>query len=319
MQNFDHVSRSVQGILCLFCALVFLTVSDAIIKWLSPFYPLHELTVVKSVIALALIVLFARLFGGLSQLKTKRPWFQLLRGFMLALSDAFYFLGLAVMPMATAIALFFCAPLFVCLIAKLFLGETVGLIRWLAIAVGLAGVAVIALPSGDVGFTWNILFPVLSALTYAFMVIMTRKLALSDSAGSMSVYILVSFISLSVVSGLLIGKGQFNVFDAAALEFLLRAWHWPDFSVYQLLMICGIATAVGIYLLSQSYRIAHASVVAPFEYISLPLAIGAGYLLWGELPDLLDYIGSALIIVSGLVIIFFELGMSRKIQVSKPG
>ena len=318
MQFVSQFSRSVQGILCLFCALVVLTVSDAIIKWLSPYYPLHELTVGKSLIALALIVIFARLFGGLSQLKTKRPWLQLLRGLMLAISDALYFMGLAVMPMATAIALFFCAPLFVCLIAKLFLGETVGLIRWLAIAVGLIGVLVIAQP-GSIGFTWNILFPVLSALTYAFMVMMTRKLAFSDSAGSMSVYILLSFISLSVVSGILIGKGQYNVFDAAALEFLLRAWHWPDFTVYQLLIICGIASAVGVYLLSQSYRIAHASVVAPFEYLSLPLAIGAGFLLWGELPDLLDYIGSALIIASGLVVVLYEMRMSRDIQISKTG
>lgn len=318
MRFLGIVSRNVQGILYLLVALVFLTISDAIIKWLSPYYPLHELTLIKAAIALVLILVFAHFFGGLSQLKTKRPWLHLLRGFMLVLSDAFYFLGLAAMPMATTITLFFCAPFFVCLMAKIFLRETVGLQRWLAIFVGIAGVFVIALPSG-VEFNWNVVFPVLSAVTYALMVIMTRKLAISDSAGTMSVYILISFILLSIVSGILIGDGQFNVFNQIALEFLLRAWQWPSLSVYQLLIICGVVSAVGVYLLSQSYRIGEASVVVPFEYASLPLAIFAGFVVWGDLPGLRDYFGSALIIGSGLVVILYEIRKSRKIAIFKTG
>ena len=151
------------------------------------------------------------------------------------------------------------------------------------------------------------------------MVMMTRKLAMSDSAGSMSVYILISFIWISLTSGILIGDGQFNVFNQTALDFLLRAWQWPTLGVYQLLIICGVVSAVGVYLLSQSYRIAQASVVGPFEYASLPLAILAGFLVWGELPGLRDYIGSALIIGSGFFIILFEIRMSRKILISKVG
>ncbi|MDE0308485.1 MAG: DMT family transporter [Acidiferrobacterales bacterium] len=318
MQFLARTSQNFQGILCLFIALVFLTISDAIIKWLSPYYPLHELTLIKAAIALVLILVFAHFFGGLSQLKTKRPWLHILRGFMLVLSDAFYFLGLAAMPMATAVALFFCAPLFVCLIAKMFLGETVGLQRWLAIVVGMVGVLVIAQPGG-VDFNWSVIFPVLSAVTYALMIMMTRKLAISDSAGSMSVYILISFIMLSTISGFLIGDGRFNVFSQASLDFLLRAWLWPSLSVYQLLIICGVVSAVGVYLLSQSYRIAEASVVVPFEYASLPLAILAGLLVWGDVPGLRDYIGSALIIGSGLVVVLLEIRMSRKIALSKVG
>ncbi len=318
MKLVNQASRSIQGILYLLCALVFLTVSDTIIKWLSPFYPLHELTLVKAAIALVLLLVFTRIFGGLSQLKTRRPWLHLLRGLMLVLSDAFYFLGLSVMPMATTVTLFFCAPLFVCLIAKVFLGETVGLIRWAAITVGMAGVIVIAQP-GDVAFNWNVIFPVLSALTYALMIMMTRKLSLSDSASSMSVYILISFVLVSIVSGIFVGNGQYNVSEHGALQFLLRSWQWPSITVYQLLVICGIVTAMGVYLLSQSYRIANASVVVPFEYASLPLAIAAGFIVWGDLPSVRDYIGSALIVVSGLVVVYFEIRMSRKIRISKTG
>ncbi len=318
MQAIRGASRNVQGIACLVVALVFLTVSDAVIKWLSPFYSLHQLTLIKSSIALVLILGFAQLSGAMAQLRTKRPWLHLLRGSMLAFSDAFYFMGLSVMPMATNIALFFCTPLFVCLIARMFLGETVGIVRWLAIAVGMAGVIVIANPGG-VAFTWNVVFPVLSALTYALMVMMTRRLALSDSAGSMSVYILISFISVSVLSGIFVGHGRYDVFGQEAIGFLLRAWHWPVPSVYQLLLVCGVATAVGVYLLSQSYRIAHASVVVPFEYASLPLTILAGYLVWGDLPTSRDYAGSVLIIVSGLVVVYYELRLSRRSRISRSG
>lgn len=314
----SHANRNIQGILCLLGALVVLTVSDTIIKWLSPVYPLYELTLVKGVIALVILLMVVQFSGGLVQLRVQRPWLHFSRGMMLVLSDAFYFMGLSAMPMATAITLFFCAPLFVCLIAKLFLGETVGFVRWMAIAVGMAGIVVIVQP-GSVTFDWNVVFPVLSALTYALMVIMTRKLAFSASAGSMSVYVLIAFVIVSIVSGITIGHGQYNVFDQPALQFLLRGWSWPSFADYQLLIICGVATAVGIFLLSQSYRIAHAAVVVPFEYASLPLVIVAGYLVWGDLPSLRDYIGSALIIASGLVVVYFEIRMSRKIQITKSG
>ncbi len=318
MQFLSGINRNLQGILCLLGALMVLTVSDAIIKWLSPVYPLYEITLIKSSIALVLLLIVTQFTGGLSQLKTQRPWLHLLRGMALVVSDAFYFLGLSVMPMATTITLFFCAPLFVCLIAKLFLGETIGFIRWMAIAVGMVGVIVIVRP-GNIAFTWNALFPVLSALTYALMIIMTRKLAMSASAGAMSAYILIAFFLVSIVGGVTVGDGRYNLFDEAALQFLFRAWFWPSITVYQLMVICGIATAVGIFLLSQSYRIAHASVVVPFEYASLPLAIIAGYLLWGDLPTLQDYIGSALIIMSGLVVVYFEIRVSRKIGIVKTG
>ncbi len=311
MQRSLQISRNLQGILCLLIALVFLTGSDAIIKWLSPRYPLHELTLVKALVALLVVLIFVRFFGGLAQLKTRRPFLHLLRGFTLVLSDALYFLGLATMPMATNVILFFCAPFFVCIMARLYLGESVGLPRWMAIATGLAGVMVIAQP-GSLEFTWNVIFPVLSAMTYALMIMMTKKLSLSDSAGAMSVYIFISFIAVSLLAGALAGDGRFDLYEPMAAEFLFRAWQWPSFATYQLLLICGLASAVGLYLLSHSYRIAKSSAVVPFEYASLPLTIAAGFLIWGDLPNLRDYIGSMLIIVSGLVIVHFEVHACRK-------
>ncbi len=265
----------------------------------------------RALIGLALVLILIRYFGGWSQLRTTRPGLHLLRGFLLVVANAFFFLGLSTMPLATAVTLFFSAPFFICMFARPFLGESVGAQRWLAIAVGMTGVVILANPRGA-DFSWTIILPVLAALTYSMMVMMTRKLGIRDSAGTMNFYIQISFLWFSTVSGILIGHGQFNVFDEPALDFLLRSWLWPSFADFQLIAICASAAAAGAYLLSQSYRIGEASAVAPFEYSSLPFAVVVGFVLWGDLPGLREYIGSALIICSGLVVVYSESRIRRK-------
>ncbi len=310
MQAPTRYSHNVQGIVCLTAALVFLTISDAIIKWLSPVYALHEITLLRAVIALALVLVFVQFTGGPSTLRTRRPLLHLFRGLLLVLANMFFFLGLSVMPLAEVIALFFTAPLFICLLARPILGEVVGLPRWIAIAVGMFGVVIMVEPGGA-GFTWAAVLPVLAALTYSVMVMVTRRLGMVDSASTLAFYIHVAFILVSILSGLLIGDGRFNVFDRTTLDFLLRAWIWPSFTDFQLLLACGAAVAAGSYLLSQSYRIAQASVVAPFEYTGLPFAVVVGYLVWGDLPGTRDIIGSLLIVGSGLLVVYFESRMAR--------
>ncbi|MDE0308486.1 MAG: DMT family transporter [Acidiferrobacterales bacterium] len=306
----NNLSQNVQGIVCLIFALLCLTVSDAIIKWLSSTYALHEITLIRALFALTMVVVFAKYFGDLSRVRTRRLGLHLIRGFMLVLANIFFFLGLSVMPLATTVALFYCAPFFICILARVILHEPVGLPRWMAIAAGMLGVVVIAQPGGT-DFSWSVFLPVGAAFTYSLMVMMTRKLAISDSAESMSFYIQACFLIFSLLSGLLIGDGRFNTFDHPTLDFLLRAWLWPSLKDFQILLICGAASAAGTYLLSQSYRIAQASVVAPFEYVSLPFAIAVGFIVWGDLPGLSDYIGSALIVCSGLVVVYFEARLRR--------
>lgn len=315
MRKSRQVNQNTQGILCLVVALVFLTISDSIIKWLSPVYPLYEIMFFRAVVALALVLGFTYFVGGLSQLRTRRPGLHFLRGFLLVLANAFFFLGLSTMPLATVVTLFYSAPLFICLVAKPILGESVGLFRWLAIFVGMIGVVIMANP-GSTEFTWSVFLPVLAALTYSMVVMMTRKLGISDSASTLAFYIQISFLLVGAVNGLLIGHGKFNVFDQTALDFLLRAWQWPGVTDIQLIFWCGIASAVGAYLLSQSYRLAEASLVAPFEYTSLPFAIAVGFVVWGDLPGVREYIGSALIITSGLVVIYFDARLRQTASIS---
>lgn len=293
------------GILCLFGAVALLSASDSIIKWLSPSYALHEIMLVRAVVALSITMVIVQLEGGLRILKTRRPGLHMLRGFLLALANMFFFLGLAAMPLADTVAIFFVAPLFISALSYVVLGERVDPIRWLAVIVGLIGVIVMLRPGfGMVSLA--ALLPLCAAFAYACMQMLTRKLGMSAKAATLSFYIQVTFLLVSAASGLAIGDGRFSDGANTTLAFLLRAWTWPTHWDLALMSLCGVLIAFGGYLLSQAYRVAEAAAVAPFEYTALPFAIFWGYQLWGDWPDAVTFVGIALIVGGGLVVFYRE-------------
>ncbi|MFT5504974.1 MAG: drug/metabolite transporter (DMT)-like permease [Gammaproteobacteria bacterium] len=248
--------------------------------------------------------------GGLKSLKTKRPVMHFLRGSLMVVANMMFFLGLATMPLAETIALFFTAPLFICILSQPFLGERVGRLRWLVVFIGLIGVIIMLRPGFSV-FSVISLLPIFAALAYAGTTIMTRKLGMRDSASALTFYIQIAFITLSLLVGLAIGDGSANQFDNPTMDFLLRAWVWPDWSQIKLLMACGLMVCIGGFLISQAYRLGEAAAVAPFEYASMPFALLVGYSFWGDWPDLVSFLGSALIISSGILIAIYENRRSR--------
>ena len=285
--------------------MALLTISDAIVKWLSPQLAMHEIMLFRSLFAMIIVALIIKLEGGFAILKTRRPGLHFLRGFMLVLANMFFFLGLSVMPLAETLALFFTAPLFICLLSQPILGESVTRSGWLAIFLGLAGVIIMLKPGTDV-FHLASLLPVFAALSYASMQMMTRKLGRQEKAATMTFYIQLAFIITSCIIGLSLGDGRFSPGNDQMLDFLLRAWVWPDFAAFKLLAFCGLLISLSGYLLSQAYRIGQATVIAPFEYTSLPFALLLGYYLWGDWPDLVAFVGSGLIIGSSLLVVYLQ-------------
>ena len=300
-----------QGILCLIGALGALTISDSIIKWLSPDMALHQVTLFRSCFALIAVMVIVQLEGGLRTLKTNRPVLHFLRGSTLVLANMFFFAGLAAMPLAETVVLFYTAPLFICILSQPVLGETVGPRRWFVIVVGLLGVIIILRPGSEL-FQLVSLLPIMAALCYAAMTMMTRKLGLRESAGALTFYIQIAFIVISALVGMAIGDGSLDSFDNPSLDFLLRAWHWPNFVQFQLLLACGLIVALGGYLISQAYRLGEAPAVAPFEYASMPFALAVGFYLWGDWPDSPAFVGAGLIIGSGLLVMYLENRQQKK-------
>ena len=305
------LNPNAQGVLCLIGALGCLTLSDSIIKWLSPELPLHEITLFRSCFALVIVMIIVQLEGGLVTLKTRRPILHFVRGSMLVLANMFFFTALAAMPMAETVVLFYTAPLFICILSQPVLGEKVSLSRWLVIALGMIGAIIMLRPGSDV-FQLISLLPIMAALSYAAMTMMTRKLGLQEKAGALTFYIQLAFIVISSIAGLAIGDGSFDIYHSQSLSFLLRAWVWPDWQQLQLLMVCGGIVSIGGYLISQAYRIGEVSAVAPFEYASLPFALVVGFYLWGDWPDWRAFVGTGLIISSGLLVVYIEKRSRKK-------
>lgn len=293
------------GILCVMTGIATASLMDATIKSLSGGYPLHEIVMARSVVALFLTLFIVHLEGGLSMLATKRPLVHLTRGLLVVVANMTFYMAISFMPLAEATALFFVSPLIITALSVPFLGEKVGWRRWLGIVAGFVGVITMIRP-GVASISIYSFLPVIAATAYASTQIITRKLGTTEKASVMSFYISLTFIVVAGCFWWFVGDGSLSGRYDQKVEFLFRPWKIPDSGDAMLLVFVGFLIAIVGYMLSQAYRIANASIVAPFEYVSLPLALLWGYLFWGEIPDSQAAIGMALIVGSGLYIFLRE-------------
>ena len=255
----DH---RILGIVCVVGAITLFVLQDALIKWLSGDYPLHEIVLVRAASAIAVTLFLMRLEGGVHLLRTRRLGLQLARSGLLVVANCAFYLALAAMTIAEATSIFFVAPLLITVLSALLLRETVGPRRWAAVCIGLAGVIVMLRP-GEGVLRLVALLPIVAAGAYALMQIITRRLGTSERASTIAFYAQAGFIVASVTIGLVAGDGRFAPEDDASLAFLLRAWTVPSTRDAALFLAIGVINGVGGYLMSQAYRISRPSAIAP--------------------------------------------------------
>ena len=253
---------------------------------------------------------FVHIDGGLASLKSKHPVLQALRGLLGVFSYTAYYMAMASLPLATVTSIFFVSPLIVTLFSVVFLRETVGLRRWAGVLIGFAGMLVIVQP-GQGSLDWAALLPIVAALTYAGSIMLTRKLGRTETGASLAFYAMVTFMAASGVAGLAFGDGALANESHPSIGFLLRAWQLPSLADFGIIAVCGGIAAIGFYCLSQGYRLAQASVAAPFEYVALPLSIAWGYFMWGEVPSASTFLGIAMIVAGGLYVLRREAQRKR--------
>ena len=300
------------GIACVVAAAFVFTTQDMAIKWLSGDYALHQIVLIRASIAITItLTILVPLEGGYRNLQTRRPALHLLRGLAIVVANMTFLMGLATLPLGEATALFFIAPLFITVLSVLLLRERVGPRRWIAVLIGLSGVVVMLRP-GDEIFRAAALFPVAAAFAYASMQIMTCKLGIAEKASTMAFYIQITFIVVSGGVGLTVGDGRFAGGTGPSLEFLLRAWVWPSGGDALIILGIGALNAMGAYLISQAYRGSEAGLIAPFEYLAMPLAVFWGVVIWGDWPDAVTWLGIALIGGAGLYVFYRETARREK-------
>ena len=293
-------------------AVTLFSLNDVTMKFLSGGYALHQIVLIRSVVGMSVVLLFMVPFqGGFAALKTRRFGAQMARAGMVFFANMTFFLGLAALPLADAVALFFVSPFIITIFSVLFLGEVVGPRRWIAVGVGMIGVLIILRP-GTSSFQLASLLPIVAAFGYGGLHIMTRYLRDTESAVSMVFYIQLMFIGATVALGLIMGDGKFAGGGNPSLDFLFRAWVVPLSTDLPYLLVLGIFASVGGYFISQAYRLGEAALVAPFEYLALPLSIILGMLIFNEWPDVMAWVGIALILGSGLYTVWRENQLAKR-------
>lgn len=268
---------------------------DLCAKALLETYPLAQFVFLRSLMGLAIFLLLARQFGGLKSLVTRRlPW-HLLRT-VLAVGAMFgFFYGLARMPLVDALTLGFTAPLMVTALSVPFLGERVGWRRWVAVLVGFLGVLMILRP-GTGNFSVASVAILIAAFSYACLAITARYLSTTESSYSLSVYVISGPI---VASAMLLGDAK---------------WQSPDAAGWLLFALAASCSVIAWIGLIGGYRRASPALLAPFEYTALIGGAIAGYLIWDEVPDRWVLAGAAVIIASGLFVVYREIGSSISVR-----
>ena len=301
------------GVVAALCGSMIFSINDTSIKLLSSDYPLHEVILIRSIIGLAFLLTLVRLReGSLSVLKTNRKGLHFLRMLVVLVSNVTYFLGIAAMPIADAVAIAFVAPVLITLLSTVVLKEKVGPHRIAAVFIGLAGTLVLMRP-GQEAFSTAAILILLSAFCYAISQLMARSMRGTETIYRLSFYMQFGFLITSALVGLVIGDGKFAGSDNASLAFLFREWHVPALGDLPIFLASGMAVGVGGLLMAHAYRTLEAATVAPFEYAAIPMAILWGATIFGTYPDGIALLGMTMIVGSGLYTVWRETLKKKKI------
>ncbi len=281
---------------CIFVAMA------SLIKATSGQVPPGQAVFFRSTFAVPVIVAWLALRHELHVgLKTKNPMAHVWRGLVGTSAMGLSFTGLGLLPLPEVTAIGYAAPILVVVFAAMFLGEQVRAFRLSMVALGLAGVLVVLSPrlqvdpaTAGAGETLGAVVVLLAAVCAALAQVFVRKMVATESTAAIVFYFSLTASALSLLT-------------------LPWGWAWPPLWALGLLVLAGLLGGVGQILLTSSYRHADASLIAPFEYTSMLLAILVGYTVFAEVPTRTMLIGAAMVVTAGVAIILRErqLGLQR--------
>ena len=221
-------------------------------------------------------------------LKSRNIFMQIMRSLMIFCAGITFWAGLMVLPLAECTVIAFISPLLVTILSVIFLNEKFGPHRWVVVFVGLAGVLLVIRPG--VGMVhWAVILPLLAALFYATLQIITRVLGQQDNAMTTLFYTCTCGLIFSSILALMFWQ------TPTAVQWLMLAW-------------LGFVGAVGHFFMIKAFERAPASLLASFDYATLVWATLFGYFLFSDLPDGWTVLGAVIIVFSGIYLIRKENG-----------
>lgn len=298
-------SNNIQGIICVVLGMFVFSLQNIAIKWVSGSYPVLQIVILRSLVALPLAALFFQMEGGRGLPSTTQKRMEYTRGFLLFLSYNTYFMGVAALPLAEVASIRFSAPLVITALSVVMLGERVDWRSWLALIIGFAGVLFIVRP-GSATFNLGSLFILIATWFYALSLMYTRRLRTYDSSATMAYYCTLVYLMSALVLAPLVSLVGDVPNAHPSIAFFFRAWAMPSLLDFSIMAGLGFIWATGMYIMAKAYSLALASVAAPFEYITLPINAMWGYIIWSEIPTQTTWIGAALTLSCGLYILMRE-------------
>ncbi len=302
--NGDGLANPLKGIVCKIASVTIFVIMQTCIKLAGGSIPAGQITFYRSAFALFPIFSYLYWIGQLQTgFKTQNIFGHVKRGLIGISAMASGFYGLVNLPMPDAIAIGYAMPLVAVVFAAVFLGEIVRLYRWSAVVIGLLGVIIISWPKlttlREGGMASSEAMGALAVLASAALgagaMLQVRQLVQSEKTPTIVLYFSIIATLVSLVS---------------------LPFGWSDLSASQigLLACAGICGGVAQILLTESYRHADISTIAPFEYTSILFGSAIGYALFDDLPSINTWIGTMIVAGSGIFIIFREhqLGLERK-------
>lgn len=292
-----------QGMVLMGGCMLVLPLMDAIAKYMAAFEGMSpgQITFYRFFFQLACTLPFLLVLNGSAALKSKRPGFNLLRGVLHGAASLLFFIAVKYMPLADVFAIYFVEPFILTALSALFLGDRVGWRRWLAIVVGFSGAMIVIQPSYEI-FGWTAFLPVACAFLFALYMFLNRALGAADSPMTMQTLAGIGG-SLFMVAALGIGHGvgdaDFTPSLPASLKGLL------------LLVLLGAISGFIHLLVVKAFRMAPLSVLAPFQYFEIIAATVLGYALFGDFPTASKWLGIAIIVGSGLFILWREHRLAK--------
>ena len=293
------------SILLLMLGMALIPLNDSLIKLLSSRYPLAQIVVIRALFCIVVISIIGQGAKKVFLLPRRTVILFSIRGMCLVIAMYLFFVSLASLPLSTVVSIFFISPLLITLLSSIVLKEKIGIHRVTSVIAALIGVMFVMKP-GTSEFHPEMLFALGSAISYAIFQIFTRSL---KSDGNLPALIAIQhlcylFSALPLFAFNL--SGGLNSTGNMSFDFLLRATVAPTFMEVIYIAICAGTVLFLSFASSFAYRNVEASLIAPFEYVAIPVSVIWGILIWGDYPSYTAWIGMGLIISSGIYVVYRE-------------
>jgi len=293
-----------RGMVLMVVAMLMLPLMDGMAKVLAVNYQVSagQTTFGRFLIQACLLAPVIIVIYGPKALLPKQVFINLLRGAIMSLAVMIFFATLRYMPIADAIAVFFIEPFILTVLSVIILKEQVGWRRRIAVLCGFAGAMLIIQPSYQV-FGAVSLMPIATAFLFAVYLILTRQFAADDNALSMQFMAGVGGVAMLSAVLLLGNAMEWSNFSSPEI---------PEFGIrWVLIFAIGALATVGHLMVVMAFRLASASILAPFQYLEIVTATALGFWLFNEFPDALKWLGIGIIVASGLYLFLREKAVAE--------